>query len=88
MRKSRKEKLAEAFEMPKEVVLDIPKVTIYNDNQLTIENYGGILEYDEGYIRLKTSNKVIAVSGTNLELRTITDIDVQIEGQVQKIEYE
>ncbi|MCK9479966.1 MAG: sporulation protein YqfC [Firmicutes bacterium] len=88
MGKTRREKIMEMLEMPKEVILDIPKLTVYNDNQLTVENYSGILEYGEQYIRLKTPDKTIIVSGNNLELRTITDVDVLIEGKVEKIEYE
>lgn len=87
MKKSKKERIAEMLDMPKEVILDIPKLTVYSDNQLTIENYSGILEYTDEYIRLKTSSKIIAVSGQSLELRTITDIDVLIEGNISKIEY-
>lgn len=87
MKKSKKERITEMLDMPKEVVLDIPKLTVYSNNQLTIENYNGILEYTDEYIRLKTSVKTIAISGQNLELRTITDIDVLIEGNIGKIEY-
>ncbi len=87
MRKSKKERIAELFDMPKEVMLDLPKLTVYNDNQLTVENYSGILQYTAEYIRLKTTGKAIGISGNGLELRTITDIDVLIEGEINKIEY-
>lgn len=87
MKKSRKERIAEMLEMPKEVILDVPKLTVYNDNQLTVENYSGIMEYGTEYIRLKTAGKTIAVRGKGLELRTITDIDVLIEGEISAIEY-
>ncbi|OQB14733.1 MAG: YabP family protein [Firmicutes bacterium ADurb.Bin193] len=87
MKKSKKERLTELLDMPKEVILDLPKLTLYSNNQLTIENYSGILEYTSEHIRLKTADKTVAVSGSNLELRTITDIDVLIEGDISKIEY-
>ncbi len=87
MKKSRKERMAELFDMPKEVVLDLPKLTVYGDSQLTVENYSGILQYTDEYIRLKTSGKAIAVSGKGLELRAITDVDVLIEGEILGIEY-
>ena len=43
--------------MPKEVVLDLPKLTVYGSNQATVENYGGIIEYDEAHVRLKQTLK-------------------------------
>ena len=87
MKKTRRERIVEMLEMPKEIMLDTPKLTVYNDNQLTVENYSGIMEYSEEFIRLKTTGKTIAVKGKGLELRTITDIDVLIEGEISIIEY-
>ncbi|MDR0405197.1 MAG: sporulation protein YqfC [Clostridiales bacterium] len=87
MKKSKKERVTELLDLPKEVLLDTPKLTVYSDNQLTVENYGGILEYTDCYIRLKTAGKTIAVSGRGLELRAITDVDVLVEGSISRIDY-
>ena len=72
--------------MPKEVALSLPKITVYSDNQVVVENYSGLMEYTDEVIRLKTSGKTITVSGTGLELRTVTDIDVLIEGAINGVQ--
>ncbi|MDD3766004.1 MAG: YabP/YqfC family sporulation protein [Eubacteriales bacterium] len=87
MKKSKKERILEMLDIPKEVVLDLPKVTIYNDNQVVVENYSGLLEYTSESIRLKTSGKSISIRGLGLELRTVTDIDVLVEGKIKAVEF-
>ena len=37
-------KIADSFELPKDIVLGIPIVTCYGSDQMTIENHKGILE--------------------------------------------
>ena len=40
--------------MPKEVGTNIPKVTLTGFEEIVIENYKGILEYEEFFIRVCT----------------------------------
>ena len=86
--KTTKEKITEMLDMPKEVVLDSPKLTVIGDNQITIENYSGIMEYANEIIRIKTSVKAITIKGERLEIRTITDVDILIEGIIKGIQYD
>ncbi len=85
--KTTREKITEMLDMPKEVVLDSPKLTVIGDNQITIENYSGIMEYANESIRIKTSVKTITIIGERLEIRTITDVDILIEGIIKGIQY-
>jgi len=68
-------------------MLDSPKLTIIGYNQITIENYSGIIEYTNEKIRIKTSGKAIEIGGERLEIRTITDADILIEGIIKTIQY-
>ena len=85
--KTTREKITEMLDMPKEVVLDSPKLTVIGDNQITIENYSGIMEYANESIRIKTSAKTITIIGERLEIRTITDVDILIEGIIKGIQF-
>lgn len=82
-----KEKMAQFLEMPKEVVLDFPKVVIVGDSELSIENYKGILEYESEVIRVKTADRIIKVGGKNLEITAITDEEIQITGTVSDVKF-
>jgi len=43
-------KLDRILEMPQEVYSDIPKITITGFNEIIIENFKGILEYEDYYM--------------------------------------
>ena len=45
-------KIADSFELPKDIVLGIPIVTCYGSDQMTIENHKGILEFNDKYINV------------------------------------
>lgn len=48
-------KINEFLEIPKEVVTDIPRFTMIGNEELLIENCKGILEYEDFFVRAKTS---------------------------------
>lgn len=90
MRKQKKEpfceKIVDAVDMPKEVILGYPKITIISDREITVENYKGILEYENNIIRLNTSMGIVAIEGENLDISSITDTDISLCGRVVKTE--
>ena len=85
-KKSIKEKVADAFDLPKELMLDAFKLVMVGESELMIENYKGILEYDDSIIRIKTAGRTVRISGSSLEIRTITDEDIQVVGRISSIE--
>lgn len=82
-----KNKLAELLDIPKEVVLNIPKFTIIGNNDMIIENYKGIIEYDTSKIRINTGVGVVKVCGAKLVLKEITSEDLLIKGQISGVEF-
>ena len=86
--KSRIERFAEKLEIPKDVISACSKATIYNDNQLIIENYKGILEYTDEKIRIKTPLKILCICGEKLFINAITDTDILIEGKLFSMGWE
>lgn len=83
--KTRKEKFLDAMEIPIELLTDITRVTALGNELIYIENYKGIIEYDENLIRL--ANKVTIV-GESLCIEEITNNEVFISGEINNIEFE
>lgn len=82
-----KEKVAEVLELPREVVLNVPKLTMIGSGNLMIENYKGIIEYDDTLIRVNTGTGVIRVSGERLFLKEITSEDIMVDGDIKSLEF-
>ena len=57
-------------------------------NEVLIENYKGILEYEEFFIRICTHIGNININGFELNLNQITDDDVKITGKIENIDFE
>lgn len=86
--KKRMERVAETLEMPKDIISNSSKITSYNDNQIIIENYKGILEYTNEKIRVKTPGKILFISGEKLFISAITENDILIEGKFSNMGWE
>ncbi|MCF6466527.1 sporulation protein YqfC [Clostridium sp. Cult2] len=78
--------ISEALELPKDVVLDLPKITIIGNIQLNISNHKGIIEYTQETLRINSSIGIVKVSGKDMELKTILSEEIIVKGNIEKIE--
>ena len=84
----RKSKINQILEMPREIDNKEPKITIISFDEILIENYKGILEYEEFFIKVDTEIGIININGYKLTLEQITDEDIGIKGTIKGIELE
>ena len=84
----KKIKLDKILEMPEEVCSNIPKVTITGFNEVILENYKGILEYEEFFASISTYIGVINIKGYNINLEKMTNDDIKITGKIESVEIE
>ena len=78
----------EILDMPKEITTGVPKFTMVGIEEILIENYKGILEYEPLFIRINTHIGVINILGQNFNLKNINDDDILVTGNFEKIEFE
>lgn len=81
-------KIDEILEVPREISSVDPKITIIGFDEMLIENYKGILEYEEFYIKINTSIGNINVNGFNLNLEQVTEDDIAVKGKIESIDIE
>jgi sporulation protein YqfC len=82
-----KEKITEILELPKEIVLNMPKLTMLGNGDLIIENYKGIVEYEDNRIRINTNSGIIKVTGDRMLIKEITSEDIMIYGEINSLEF-
>lgn len=88
-RRKRKESRFHKFlELPKEVVSDIPKITVVGFEEVLIENYKSILEYEDYYIKINTHIGAVNINGFNLRLKEMTGDDIMVFGKIDRIDFE
>lgn len=81
------EKLSGALGLPKDITLDYPKLVIFSNKEVAIENYKGIIEYGENVIRLNTATHMIKLCGQDIAIKTITQDEIALCGVFSKIEF-
>ena len=81
-------RLNRILEMPQEIYTDMPKITISGFNEMIIENFKGILEYEDYYIRINTSLGIININGYELKLENMTNDDIKVKGKVESVDIE
>ena len=76
------------LEIPQEVSTTIPKITIIGFEKMLIENYKGILEYQDFYIRISTYVGILNINGYGLNLQEMTSDDLVVTGKIESIDFE
>ena len=88
VQKRKESKLDSILELPKEITTNQPRITIVGFEEMLIENYKGILEYEEFYIRLATYIGIININGFNLNLNQMKDETILVTGKIDSIDLE
>lgn len=74
-------------EIPAEVRLDVPYITLAGDRTLTAENYRGIISYESDSVKINTSCAVLLVTGEELSLSSISEELISVSGRIRKVEF-
>ena len=92
MKRNRKVKKQNKFDrlldIPKEISSEEPKIIINGFNEMIIENYKGILEYQDFFVRISTYIGVININGYELKLSEMTADDLMVSGKIEGIDFE
>ena len=81
-------KLDKILEFPQEICSNIPKIVITGFDEMIIENFKGILEYEEFFVRISTHIGIININGYNLKLENMTNDDIKVNGKIEGIDIE
>ena len=92
MRKRKKNKkenrIDKILELPKEIYQNIPKIVITGFDEMIIENFKGILEYEEFFVQINTHIGVFNINGYGLTLENMTNDDIKVKGKIESIDLE
>ena len=86
-KKSVSERITEILDLPKDIVLNLPRLVFTGNRELFIENYRGIVEYSDDVIRLNTSECMVKISGTELGIKNIATEEITLSGNIKKLEF-
>lgn len=78
----------EGLKLPKDVVLGEVLISFVGRYSVTIENYRGILIYDDKTIKLQAKNCKLQIHGKRLHIDYYNHDEMKITGQIQSLDFE
>ncbi len=83
-----RENFAEKWGLPKDVICDLPRVSLSGDKEIFIENHKGILEYTSKSVRIKMHDGLMNIKGEKLRIREMQTDRLLLTGDFLGVEYE
>lgn len=77
--------MADVLEIPEDLSLDLPRITLLGNLNLNVENHKGIISYTADEVRLKVSDGYLIAKGEGFLLRSISKTDVFLEGEINSL---
>lgn len=79
--------LSQRAKMPEDILAGCCSVTVTGQNQLVIENYKSILEYQPEHLVVLTRQCRVEIFGKNLKILYYAKEEMKITGRIQQIFY-
>lgn len=84
----KKEQLADMLSLPHDIICGASNVSIIGSMRVMIENYKGILEYNNEEILLQGKQSKIRITGSCLKIRYYNEEEMVIDGQIDGVCFE
>lgn len=78
---------AKMLDLPADVTMEMPRITMIGQIHLYIENHRGVLMFTDKELRLLLSKGQLLVTGEKLVIRAILSEEVLIEGKVDGVQF-
>ena len=77
----------EKLDLPKDIVFNLPRLTMVGNKELFIENHQGVIHFSPNKLILSLGEGSLEIEGSELIIRSILPMEVLIEGVVMNIKY-
>lgn len=83
-----KQNIANKLDLPRDVILNMPKIQITGDREIIIENHKGIILFEKDKVRINSGVGLISIYGENFEVLFMGGSTITIGGKFKSITYE
>ncbi|KMJ60174.1 sporulation protein YqfC [Bacillus sp. LL01] len=75
------------MELPADVMMDLPRITMIGQLHIYIENHRGLITFSDTEIRLLLKQGQLLVKGDSFVIRTILPEEILLEGKISQVMY-
>ena len=80
-----REQLIDFFELPEEIIGDLPLLMLAGPGKLYLENHRGIAVYHREKVKIRINRGYLVIEGEKLEVEEIQQDNLQITGLIEKL---
>ncbi|MFC4618034.1 sporulation protein YqfC [Camelliibacillus cellulosilyticus] len=74
-------------DMPADVILDLPRITMIGQLHIYIENHKGVLAFSNNELRLSLNQGQLLINGRDFVLKTILPEEILLEGTIHNVKF-
>lgn len=79
--------ITQKMELPPDVMMDLPRVTMIGQIHIYIENHRGLLQFSDKELRLLLKQGQLLVKGEQFVLKTMLPEEILLEGKIDQVIY-
>lgn len=79
---------AENLELPKDILLDLPLITITGSSELIIDNFKSLRELSDKAVKINANGSKLTLTGSELSIVCLTKETVIIRGRFESLNFE
>ncbi len=79
--------LVQTMDLPPDVMMDLPRITMIGHFHIYIENHRGLLAFSDKELRLMLVQGQLLVKGNAFVIKTILPEEILLEGTIDQVIY-
>ncbi|MFD2446109.1 sporulation protein YqfC [Bacillus sp. CGMCC 1.16607] len=79
--------MTEKMDLPQDVMMDLPRITMIGQIHIYIENHRGLLTFSDQELRLLLKQGQLLVKGKGFVIKTILPEEILLEGKIDHVIY-
>ncbi|EJO5347202.1 sporulation protein YqfC [Clostridium botulinum] len=83
-----KETVADKLDLPRDIILNQPKIVVVGNEEITIENHRGVVIFDKEVVKINSGSGLISIYGKEFEILFMGGSTITLGGKFKSIEYE
>ncbi|RSK27891.1 sporulation protein YqfC [Bacillus sp. HMF5848] len=75
------------MELPADVMMDLPRITMIGQIHIYIENHRGLLTFSDQELRLLLKQGQLLIKGNSFVIKTILPEEILLEGHIDEVTF-
>ncbi|RLQ98179.1 sporulation protein YqfC [Falsibacillus albus] len=79
--------MTKKMDLPEDVMMDLPRITMIGQIHIYIENHRGLLAFSDKEVRLLLKQGQLLIKGQTFVIKTILPEEIMLQGKINEVLY-